>query len=260
MTILVTGGTGFVGSAVVRRLLAAGYAVRAMVRGRSDRRNLAGLPLEMTVADLTAPETLRRAVRGCTGAAPRRCRLSALGAGSRIDVRDQRRGHLRAAAGGGRGGRVAHRVHQQRRDARNRAGRRRRRGDARPLRGHDRALQALEVPGRGGGARALRRARLASGDRQPFDARRTPRHQADADGAHGAAGRRRKDARLCRYRAQSRPCRRRRRWPPARLRGRRDRRALYPGRREHDAAGDPRRHRRAVGPPRAASAAVARAW
>jgi dihydroflavonol-4-reductase len=37
---LVTGANGFLGSAVVRALLADGVAVRALVRPGSDRRNL----------------------------------------------------------------------------------------------------------------------------------------------------------------------------------------------------------------------------
>ncbi len=42
MTALVTGANGFLGSAVVRALLADGTAVRALVRSGSDRRNLDG--------------------------------------------------------------------------------------------------------------------------------------------------------------------------------------------------------------------------
>lgn len=47
-----------VGSAVVRRAVAAGYAVEAMVRPNSDRRPLAGLPVAYVQADLADPETL----------------------------------------------------------------------------------------------------------------------------------------------------------------------------------------------------------
>ncbi len=39
---LLTGGTGFVGSAVARVLLARGHAVRALVRPRSDRAQSGG--------------------------------------------------------------------------------------------------------------------------------------------------------------------------------------------------------------------------
>lgn len=62
---LVTGGTGFVGSAVARALLARGYGVRALVRPSADRRNLDGLPVEIVRGDLTEPDSLARAVAGC---------------------------------------------------------------------------------------------------------------------------------------------------------------------------------------------------
>ncbi|HYK82138.1 MAG TPA: hopanoid-associated sugar epimerase [Gemmatimonadales bacterium] len=65
MTTLVTGATGFVGSALVRRLLDARQDVRALARPGSTRRLLEGLPVEIVEGDLTAPETLRPAVRGC---------------------------------------------------------------------------------------------------------------------------------------------------------------------------------------------------
>jgi len=65
--ILVTGATGFVGSAVVRLLLDKGDAVRVLARPGSDRSNLAGLDVEVAEGDLLQPETLRRAVQGCTG-------------------------------------------------------------------------------------------------------------------------------------------------------------------------------------------------
>ena len=65
MTVLVTGANGFVGAAVVRALLADGQAVRAFVRPASDRRNLERLDVEIAEGDITVPETLRSAVRGC---------------------------------------------------------------------------------------------------------------------------------------------------------------------------------------------------
>lgn len=65
MVSLVTGATGFVGAALVRRLLAEGAAVRALVRPRANRRLLEGLPVEIAVGDLTDPATLDRAVAGC---------------------------------------------------------------------------------------------------------------------------------------------------------------------------------------------------
>lgn len=64
---LVTGATGFVGSAVVRALLARGAHVRALVRSGSDRRNLAGLDVSVCEGDLMRPESLIPALAGCVG-------------------------------------------------------------------------------------------------------------------------------------------------------------------------------------------------
>ncbi|MGE0417745.1 MAG: hopanoid-associated sugar epimerase [Acetobacteraceae bacterium] len=65
MTTLVTGATGFVGSAVARVLLARGHKLRLLVRANSDRRNIAGLEAEVVVGDLTDPDSLDRAAAGC---------------------------------------------------------------------------------------------------------------------------------------------------------------------------------------------------
>ena len=62
---LLTGATGFVGAAVLRCLVAAGHNVRTLVRPNSDRRNLSGVDCEIITGDLTDPESLERAVRGC---------------------------------------------------------------------------------------------------------------------------------------------------------------------------------------------------
>ena len=65
MRTLVTGASGFVGSAVLRQLIDAGHEVRALVRPESDKRNLSGLQLEISEGDLTNKDTLRKAVTGC---------------------------------------------------------------------------------------------------------------------------------------------------------------------------------------------------
>lgn len=62
---LVTGATGFVGSAIARALVARGHSVRVLVRRTADHRNLAGLPVEVIEGDLTEADSLARAVAGC---------------------------------------------------------------------------------------------------------------------------------------------------------------------------------------------------
>ena len=61
---LVTGGSGFLGSAVVRALIERGVRVRALVRASSPRDNLRGLDCEVVVGDLTDRETLKAALKG----------------------------------------------------------------------------------------------------------------------------------------------------------------------------------------------------
>jgi dihydroflavonol-4-reductase len=62
---LVTGATGFVGSAVARALLARGHRVRVLARPSSDRRNLAGLAVEIAEGAMEDPRSLVRAATGC---------------------------------------------------------------------------------------------------------------------------------------------------------------------------------------------------
>jgi dihydroflavonol-4-reductase len=66
MKTLITGASGFVGSAVLRQLIGAGHTVRALVRPNSDRRNLSGLPMEVVTGDLTDRASLDRALIGCS--------------------------------------------------------------------------------------------------------------------------------------------------------------------------------------------------
>jgi dihydroflavonol-4-reductase len=61
---LVTGGTGFVGSHLVRQLLARGDAVRVLVRPTSSLGPLTGLDVEIARGDLRDAAAVRAAVRG----------------------------------------------------------------------------------------------------------------------------------------------------------------------------------------------------
>jgi dihydroflavonol-4-reductase len=62
--VLVTGASGFVGSAVARKLSEAGYAVRALVRPSSPRAHLEGVDVEFVPGDLRDPGSLQRATAG----------------------------------------------------------------------------------------------------------------------------------------------------------------------------------------------------
>jgi dihydroflavonol-4-reductase len=62
---VVTGGTGFVGAAVVRRLVSAGHRVRVLARASNPRRLLAGLPVEIVDGDLADATSLQRCLQGC---------------------------------------------------------------------------------------------------------------------------------------------------------------------------------------------------
>jgi len=62
--ILVTGASGFLGSAVARRALARGLRVRVLVRPQSPRVNVDGLPVNVAVGDMRDPAAMRAAMSG----------------------------------------------------------------------------------------------------------------------------------------------------------------------------------------------------
>ena len=62
---LVTGASGCVGSALVRKLIAAAHQVRVLLRPTSDRRNIESLPVEVALGDIADKNSLERALEGC---------------------------------------------------------------------------------------------------------------------------------------------------------------------------------------------------
>ncbi len=65
MRILITGATGFVGTAVLRKLIEHEHEARVLVRADSSRVNLEGLPVQVVVGDLRDRQSLERAVGTC---------------------------------------------------------------------------------------------------------------------------------------------------------------------------------------------------
>lgn len=65
MRSLVTGATGFLGSAVMRCLLTAGHEVRVLVRENSNLKNISNFPVEVFEGDLRNRMSLERALADC---------------------------------------------------------------------------------------------------------------------------------------------------------------------------------------------------
>jgi NADH dehydrogenase len=65
VTVLITGGTGFVGSGIVHALRAEDRAVRCLVRDARKASRLASWGCELVEGDVTDAASLRRAVEGC---------------------------------------------------------------------------------------------------------------------------------------------------------------------------------------------------
>src|SRR5262249_44025014 len=66
MTVLVTGGTGFVGSAVLHELRARGLDVRALVRDARHADRVRTLGVEPAFSDVRDASSVLAAARGCT--------------------------------------------------------------------------------------------------------------------------------------------------------------------------------------------------
>jgi dihydroflavonol-4-reductase len=63
--VLVTGATGFVGSAVARALCDRGARVRVLARATSPRTNLEGLDVQVAHGDMRDPASMAQALQGC---------------------------------------------------------------------------------------------------------------------------------------------------------------------------------------------------
>lgn len=65
MKTLITGGNGFIGSALAGRLVERGEEVRVTVRQGSNTRNIDGLPIEKVYADVRDRHAMHKALLGC---------------------------------------------------------------------------------------------------------------------------------------------------------------------------------------------------
>ena len=62
--VLVTGGTGFTGTHLLKTLCQAGLTVKAIARATSDRAEFDGLPIQWIIGDVFDEETVKTAIKG----------------------------------------------------------------------------------------------------------------------------------------------------------------------------------------------------
>ena len=62
---LVTGSTGFIGSAIVRELIKDGEEVKVLIRKTSDTRNIDNLDVEIVYGDIRDGDSMKKALKDC---------------------------------------------------------------------------------------------------------------------------------------------------------------------------------------------------
>jgi dihydroflavonol-4-reductase len=65
MKVLLTGATGFIGSAILRQLIQRGDKVRVLVRPNSNQKNLLGLDCEIFFGDINDIHSIKPAIKNC---------------------------------------------------------------------------------------------------------------------------------------------------------------------------------------------------
>src|SRR6188474_2005140 len=67
MRVFVTGGNGFIGSAVVRTLVERDHTVRCLLRQPSCTERIEDLPVERVIGDVRDLASMREGIQGCEG-------------------------------------------------------------------------------------------------------------------------------------------------------------------------------------------------
>src|SRR5207302_3645244 len=67
MKVFVTGGNGFIGSAVVKRLVDSGHSVRCLLRPTSKTERIDSLPIERVTGDVCDAASVSAGTDGCDG-------------------------------------------------------------------------------------------------------------------------------------------------------------------------------------------------